>query len=61
MSIMSPRTKQIYLPCNLFWSKDKSIEIEVLSINTNNQLEEQLTKVLQEVYFELAQKDIIKW
>ena len=58
---MSPLNNHIALTYHLFWSKVQALEIEVLSINTNDHLEDQSTKGLQEEKFELTQKDLMKW
>ena len=43
MPKMYPHTNHIALPYDLFWSKVKSLELEVLSINANDQLVDQST------------------
>ena len=55
-----PRTKHISLPYHCFCSKSKALKIDVLSINTNDQLAEQFTKGLQEGKFGLARKALMK-
>ena len=53
---MYPSSKHIDLPYKFFWYKVESLEIEVISINTNEYLADQFTKGLQEEKFELAHK-----
>ena len=56
---MHPCTTQIDLPYTFFWYKVESLEIEVISINTNYYLADQFTKGLQEGKFELAHKSLM--
>ena len=61
MPIISPRTKHIALPYYLFWSNIQLLDIEVISINTNDHLEKQFIRGPQEGNFDLVRKDIMKW
>ena len=56
---MYPSSKHIDLPYKFFWYKVESLEIEVISINTNDYLVDKLTKGIQEGKFELAYKSLI--
>ena len=56
-----PCINHIDLSYHLFLSKVEALKIVVISINTNDQLEDQFTKGLQEGKFELAHKNIIEW
>ena len=58
---ISPRTKHTTLPYHFLWYEVEALKIEVISINTNNQLVKQFTKGLQQGNFKLAWKALMKW
>ena len=59
--IIYPRTNNISLPYHLFWSKIEALNIEVLPINTNDQLKDEFAKGLQEGKYERTQNYFMKW
>jgi len=61
MPKMSPRTKHIAIPYHFFRSKVENLEIQVVSIDTNNQLADQFTKGLPEEKFVRDRKRLMGW
>ena len=58
---MSPRTKHIAIPYHFFRSKIEELEIQVLSIDTKEQLADQFTKGLPEPQFIQLRKPLCGW
>ena len=61
MPRMSPRTKHIAIPYHFFRSKVEALEIQVVSIDTGNQLADQFTKGLPEDKFIRDRKSLMGW
>jgi hypothetical protein len=58
---MSPRTKHIAIPYHFFRTKVNALEIQVLPVDTNDQLADQFTKGLREDDFIRSRKRILGW
>ena len=61
MQKLSPRTKHIAVPYHFFRSKVKELEINVVAINTNEQLADQFTKGLSPEKFVRDRKELMGW
>jgi hypothetical protein len=61
MAKLSPRTKHIGVPYHWFRTKVESLEIEILPIDTNDQLADQFTKGLVYDKFVRARKILMGW
>jgi len=61
MPKMSPRTKHIAIPYHFFRSKVKDLEINVIAINTDDQLADQFTKGLSPEKFARDRKRLMGW
>ena len=61
MAQLSPRTKHIGIPYHWFRSKVESLDIQIASIPTAQQLGDPFTKGLPQVPFELFHKTLMGW
>ena len=61
MQKLYPRTKHIAVPYHFFRSKVKELEINVVAINTNEQLADQFTKGLSPEKFVRDRKELMGW
>ena len=58
---MSPRTKHIAIPYHFFRSKVENGEINIVGINTDNQMADQFTKGLPQDKFLSDRKKLVGW
>ena len=58
---MSPRTKHIAIPYHFFRTKIKELNIQVVAINTENQLADQFTKGLVQAKFVRDRQRLMGW
>ena len=61
MPKMSPRTKHIAIPYHFFRSKVENLEIQIIGIDTDNQLGDQFTKGLPEAKFVSDRVRLMGW
>ena len=58
---MSPQTKHIAIPYHFFREKVKNMEVQIVAINTDNQLADQFTKGLPQDKFERDRRRLMGW
>ena len=61
MPKISPRTKHIAVPYHFFRTKVRELEIQVIAIETDNQLADQFTKGLPVAKFVAFRKHLMGW
>ena len=61
MLLLTHRTKHIGIPYHWFWDQVESLQIQLESIDTRNQLANQFTKGLPTTLFREARNHLIGW